>query len=221
MINYTQIQEQALVPGTIDKLIARFFSQEELNKEQMQLLYYGYSYTEAYTPNYRNTAYEEFTEKLLRQDGLQLKEINELRERSLQVLDEYPFYLPAIWNLARLEDMEEEDESVSWFSRAFELINTIKSSGDGLSPQTAWHVIDVAHEQEILVDLELQFKGTQQLIENRYDYLEVESEAEDSGFEDLINEIPGLEGLDFLQEEKKYAEVEGVYFNVERCIGKA
>jgi hypothetical protein len=63
------------------------------------------------------------------------------------------------------------------------VIDAILSSGDGLKKKTAFYVIDVSHEYQLIAILGYQFGGMQKLIEH-YDYLELASN--DQGIERVL-----------------------------------
>ncbi len=61
------------------------------------------------------------------------------------------------------------------------IINTLENSGDGLSKKTAYYVISIAHEYELITILGFDFGGQQSLIEH-YDYLKLsENDQQISG----------------------------------------
>jgi hypothetical protein len=70
------------------------------------------------------------------------------------------------------------------------VIETILSTGDGKTEETAWHVVSVEHEYDILKMLGFRFGGEQTLTNKGCDYLKVEQNKHDiKGFYFDVNKI--------------------------------
>jgi hypothetical protein len=107
------------------------------------------------------------------------------------ILKEYPFNLRDLNMLANL--YYQLGDTISSLQSDFKLqmlVNTILSTGDGRSEKTAWHVISVSHEYDILGYFGFQFGGSQSLTKKGCDYLEVsENDYKIKGFYFDVNMI--------------------------------
>ncbi len=74
------------------------------------------------------------------------------------------------------------------YSYKSELIyDAIFSSGDGISEETAFYVINISDEYRILNILDFEFGGQQRLLKSRYDYLKLQEN--EAGIDGLYFEI--------------------------------
>lgn len=138
-----------------DKLLKRFVDNDTtLTDEEMNVVYYGAVFQKNYNPYsthkkekkffnyYNNTKFKKalrIGEKILKKEPLNFKIVFKLLACAYALKDEkkiekYGFYYAKI-------------------------LNTILSSGDGLSPETAFVVIDVDHERTFISQLGLSFSN--------------------------------------------------------------
>ncbi len=160
--------------------------------EEKRHLYYGYAFQDKYSP-YNLSMYSDSIRPYLQKDTLTEADCGEVIRLSKLLLDENPFDLRALNYLAycygRLNDPVSEFQ---YGNRITLVLDAIMSSGDGLTEETAFSVIFVSHEYDLLNALDFTFGGQQSLTKNGYDYLALE---------------PNRFGI------------EGFYFEISRCLG--
>ncbi len=135
-------------------------------------LYLGYTFQPAYKP-YGKAPQTEAINELIAKEDKTPADFEKLRQLSMEVLQDYPFDIKAIYNMGVTEDeLGNKAAAAKWFFKFEKILTTILDTGDGLSKPTAWHVITVADEYVLLSIVGLPFGGEQQLIDH-YDYLKL------------------------------------------------
>ncbi len=142
-IDYKSIEEAVTSnPGNYDSLLQRFIRADTtLTDQECAVVYYGFSFREGYMPliidSEMMTAVKE---------GDYEKTIAE----ATRILDENPVYLRAnyLMGLAMNNTKNPEWEKYVW--RFSAICRAILGSGDGQSAETAFKVICIADEYEIL-----------------------------------------------------------------------
>ncbi len=156
-----------------------------LTLDEYRVLYYGYLFHDAYTP-YGTSTYVDSLRQIFNRDSLSTDDFLTVIRFEEKILEEYPFNLRDINTLTyALFHVGDTLKSMFNYLKLNMLIETILSTGDGETEQSAWHVISVNHEYDILNILGFDFSGMQTLTQNRCDFLKVND-----------NEY-GIEGLYF------------------------
>ena len=144
-----------------------------LSTEAFRYLYYGYPFQDDYAPYGRPSLQDSLVQYLAREDpgaaeyGFAAKIAGEL-------LKESPFRLRETFIAAVAYEMAgNEDMSSRYFDFFEKQVSTIMSTGDGRSQESAFVVIHVGDEYQILEVLGFQFSGGQALLKGGYDRLEV------------------------------------------------
>jgi len=167
-------------PLFFDSLLERFNRADTtLTVEDKRHLYFGYSFTKKYSPYGSNTeAYKELTTLLNKPGSHNRKGLEKLIALCDKILKEDPFSIKIreyrlyfLKTLGRTEELLKEDFRLNC------VLDAILSTGDGTSTTNCFYVISVANEYEIINILGFNFNGEQALIENNYDYLELEKNA--------------------------------------------
>lgn len=154
-------------------------------------LYYGSSFQDNYDA-YGSSSYEDSIRTVLRKKTLLHDDYLKVIRLADAALLEFPFALRALnYKAVSCRKINEQMLYRQCRAQMDVIFDAIISSGDGKTLETAMAVVNVADEYATLSALGLQFAGSQQLVEDHYDYLTVQK-----------NEY-GLEGL---------------YFNAERCF---
>jgi hypothetical protein len=154
------------------ELMKRFLEADStMTLEERRHLYYGFIFQDAYNP-YDRSPYSDSLNVLMRKKGpLSNDDQSELVRFADSVLAFNPFDLRTIFiqTLAYevLGDNEKYDKNIVKLGT---IINAIMSSGNGLKPETAYYVIYVNNEYDLLSFLGYKFGGKKQLIDH-YDYL--------------------------------------------------
>jgi len=161
-----------------------------LTQSQYEHLYYGYIFQTAYNPYGTFSKDKELFAYY--QSEPKTEDIPKIKELLLESLTEFPFDFPSMNFLAYLYHLEGETEKAQRMSHIFQsLINTIIESGDGLTCETAIHVLYISHEYRLMQLFEL---------ENKAQYFD------------------GT--CDFLQLDPEYYTIPGLYFNVSQLQAK-
>lgn len=173
-------------------LIQKYNSNDTtMTDDEFRYYYLGYTFQEDYNP-YRTSEFAHQIDHLYKQNKkLSVAEHENLVKFAKQTLDDDPFDLRQINILIHgLKGLKRYRDAAVWQYRLDHLIDAIISTGDGTTPETAWHVIYPNHEYIILNCLGM--KGVDFVfVEPYYDYVEIE---------------------------KNTRRIEGFYFNVKRIL---
>lgn len=166
-------------PNYYPSLMRRYMENDTtLTLEQYRNLYYGYSFQEDYVP-YKGhkkqllDARVRFTKS--KGDGNLAPEMIRIAKASLE---DNPFDIPAI-NIIAVSYLQIGDtvQYNVWDIKQKGILDAILSSGDGNEPSSAFHVIDIEHEYEVLNRLGLQIESDS-LVNDNIEYLKVKENAE-------------------------------------------
>ena len=154
-----------------------------LTLEQYRNLYYGYTLQEDFVP------YKEQKKQLTdaRRRFIASKGQSTLAPEMIRIaqsaLDDNPFDIPAI-NIIAVSYLQIGDtvQYRVWDIKQKGILDAILSSGDGEEPESAFHVIDLEHEYEVLQRLGVTVESDS-LVNDRIEYLKVKENAEnENGF---------------------------------------
>lgn len=155
-------------------------------------LYYGYSFQKEYSP-YTSSVYKDSLNIFFAKDSLTENDFLEIARFSLLILEEQPFDVRSMnylsYSYYNLDNIELEN---IYNNKISIILDAIMSTGNGISEETAFSVIYVSHEYDILNILGFEFGGMQSLTSSGYDYLKLE--------------------------ENEY-ETEGLFFEISRSLG--
>lgn len=194
-IDYNNIKSEVNDPDSdfyYPRLVAKYNSKDTTMNDEEYLYYYlGYTFQEDYNP-YRSSEFSHKIDHLYKLDYKQsVAEYENMVMFAKQTLNDDPFDLRQMNILIyALKGLHKHSEAKIWQYRLDHIIAAILSTGNGTTPETAWHVIYPAHEYIILNRLGM--KATDFVyVEPCYDYIEVEKNSQ---------------------------WIEGYYFNAERII---
>ncbi|MFL9843781.1 DUF4919 domain-containing protein [Flavobacterium rhizosphaerae] len=165
-------------PYFFEKLFDRFTKADTtMTLEEKRHVYYGYSFTDAYSPYSTPDAKDELN-KLMDKENLDDTE----KEKALglidKVLKEDPFSLQMLnYKLFFYEELNRNKEAEDTANKMGMILDAILSTGDGTSIENCFYVITVGNEYEVISIIGFEFGGKQSLIENKYDYLELAENA--------------------------------------------
>lgn len=192
--NYQQIRQStnnSKSPNYYRHLMERYTSNDStLTLQDYRNLYYGFTLREDFVPyQFEKDQLFEVRRELVASRGAK-----EVSQRAIGIaelaLEDNPFDIPAIAVMAisylQLEDNEQYE---LWNAKQTGLLDAITSSGDGETPETAFHVISIEHEYEVLNRMGLELDGIEQK-GNNIEYLRVKENVEG---------------------------IEGIYFNYNAC----
>lgn len=193
--DFNHIKREVNNPGSpfyYPHLVQKYNSNDTtMTIEEYRYYYLGYTFQEDYNP-YRSSEFTHQIDHLYKQGKkLSSAEHENLVKFARQSLDDDPFDLRQINILIYgLKGLNKYKEAAVWQYRLDHLIDAILTTGDGTTPETAWHVIYPNHEYIILNCLGM--KGVDFVfVEPHYDYVEIAKNAR---------------------------RIEGFYFNVKRIL---
>lgn len=177
--NYKKIGRtisKANSPTFYPKLMERYQAHDTtLSPSEYHLLYYGYSLQPDYTP-YAQQPFEDSLMTIIRKDIISSAQYDLVLRYGNAILEKSPFdmrYLDPMIYIYQMQDNKEMAEKLEF--KLGRIIETIFTSGNGLTEKTAFHVISVSHEYDLLRALGFGFGGQQSLTNGQCDFLKVES----------------------------------------------
>ncbi|TRZ43184.1 DUF4919 domain-containing protein [Robertkochia solimangrovi] len=195
--DYKQIGEKVKEESSelyYPKLMKRYQDADTtMTLEERRHLYYGYIFEPDYSP-YGRSDYTDSLKVLLNKPDMISNDLDILLSFSDSVLAQDPFDLRVMnYQVYAYEQKNDSTSAAKQLARMNMVIDALVSSGTGLEKATAFYVIKVGHEYDLLNILGMSFGGTQRLIEH-FDYLSVKEN--ETGIEGLYFDIsPSLEHL--------------------------
>ena len=142
----------------------------DMTLEEKRHLYYGYIFQDLYSP-YSRSEHHEMLKALFQKDLWEETDWVEMVSLTDLILSENPFDMKALdGQLFALEELEEHERFRERKTQLQIIVDTILSTGNGLSKKEAFYVIFHAHEYDLLHLLGYHFGGSQKLI-GQNDYL--------------------------------------------------
>jgi len=164
------------------KLLERYNAYDTtFTEEEYMFLYYGYTFTDNYSPYGTHESQEEFLQLYYEEEFTSAIPLGKL------ILEDNPVHLKIIFKmLVCYYALDMLDTARIYAKRYYGLLSAIYDSGDGFSVETAWVVIRVSDEYEILSDLELDMLE-QALLEGPTDMLTLKTE--DQKYDPPVEEL--------------------------------
>lgn len=200
--NYTPPNYELIKKNSTDKnsklnfevLYERYTNADStMTIEDKRYLYYGYSFTDYYSPyGTGSTEVRQKLNELLQKKEGDKNDLKKVIEYTDELLSDFPFSI-RLKNIRiycfRELDMIEEAKKEEFQANA--IIDALLSTGNGVDKETCIYVINVTNEYDLIGVFGFSYGGEQSLIDGRYDYL-------------TIDENP--------------YEIEGLYFDVSRSL---
>lgn len=164
-----QVTKDASSPFYFDRLMEKYLNGDaELSIEESRHLYYGYVFQPGYVPT-DTSSYNNRLAEVLSRNSFSASDYADIVLYSDELLKEDPFNLRAL-NAKMLvyaqQDKSEEYKKVARQRRVVQ--DAIISTGDGMSENSAYYVIKVAHEYDILPFLGFSFASEdKKLLKNK------------------------------------------------------
>lgn len=160
------------------KLYKRFIDNDTtLSPDEYHLLYYGFTFQ----PEYSSDTKEPIVDSLmtiLRLEQIKPEQYEKVVNYSEKILQKNPFDMRYLDPLIYVYRMQGNNQLASKLEfKLGRIIETIFTTGDGLTEKTAFYVISAAHEKDMLRALGFGFVGMQNIRSSPYDYLKVEENA--------------------------------------------
>lgn len=174
-----QVTSNSKSPSYYPKLMERYvLSDSTLSLEDYRNLYYGFTLREDFVPYQMEKKQLFDVRKKLALNGGNAQYCPEAIETAQQVLEDNPFDIPAlsILSIAYLQ-LGDSINFRLWDMKQQGLLDAISSSGDGETPESAFHVISIEHEYEILSRMGLEVTSDS-IVSSEVEYLKVKENAE-------------------------------------------
>lgn len=176
--DYSSIERETHDQNSIyhyKKLLERYQADDSLlTNLDYRHLYFGTIFTSGYSP-YRTSAYADSLKAILKKDALDPNDFDNLIFFEKKVLEDQPFNLRDLNILAYAYHKKGDTSSETKVTRKLTgVLQAILETGDGRTEETAFHVISVAHEYDVLNAMGLKFGGKQSLTKKSCDYLTVQ-----------------------------------------------
>lgn len=162
--NYKQIEININTTYNYSDLMNRYLSGDNsMNIDEQRHLYYGYIYQIGYNPT-DTSKYNNDLAKSLSKTHLSDNDYNEIEKSAKALLTEDPFNLRALKALLLVYAEKDNVDQYKINIQKVDIIQrVIASSGDGMTRKTAYYVIKVAHEYDILSFLGFKYGGAKKL----------------------------------------------------------
>lgn len=174
-----------------DNLMKRYQDHDTtLSPKNYHFLYYGFSLQPEYSP----TAHLPFADSLMAiMGGEQIRpdQFDLVIKYAGEILDKNPFdmrYLDPLIHAYRMKG--NNDLATKLEFKLGRIVETIFLTGDGLTEETAFHIISVSHEYDMLRALGFGFAGVQGIRQGQYDYVKVEKN--DFGIQGMYFNVSAL-----------------------------
>ena len=153
-----------------------------LTLRDYRMLYYGYFFQGDYTPFYYTSESDSIKMLLGSKEEFDANDWKEIIRLGTANLHKNPFDLKGL-NIVWIAHRHTGDSATAriYFDKLKKLVQTILSTGDGLSEATAFHVVNVSHEYDILNILGYEFGGNQKLTDTKCDFLSLKTNNDNIG----------------------------------------
>lgn len=177
-INFKKIRKEIKKkksPYFYSSLYQRYLELDtSLTITDFRYLYYGYTFQKEYSPYGTPRLQDSLATYLSRKDPLRA-EFEVAARLAGELLKESSFRLRETFIAALSYEMAGNEHMSSLYFNFYEKqVDAIMTSGDGLSKKTAFVVIYIPDEYEMLEVLGFRFANIQQLLDDDYDLLKVE-----------------------------------------------
>lgn len=163
-------------PFYYPKLFERYqFGDTSITDNEFYFLYYGYTFHPKYIP-FMESRYQEKMISYMKKGILSEKDLREFIKLAELNLKDLPFDIRTLNILAY--SYKQIDDSINYRAAEFKknnIIKVIKSSGDGLTEKTAFHIIYRSHEYDFLNELGLTYISSNDLSPGLCEYLLVQA----------------------------------------------
>lgn len=174
--DYRQIERNVREPASsyhYPKLLEKYLNSDAaMTAEEGRHLYFGYVFQSNYIPA-DTSRYNKLLADVLIKSTLLTDDYDRILQYSEALLQEDPFNLRAL--NARMLVYAQQNDAASYkaVARKRRIVqDAIVGTGDGMSEKTAFYVIKVAHEYDILPFLGFSFGGEDRILKNnRINYL--------------------------------------------------
>jgi hypothetical protein len=161
-------------PFFYEKLFKRYESGDTtLTTTEYWYLYYGYSFQSNYMPYQTIEGMEDFN-KITKKEQLDEKDFRKIISIAEKEMKKLPFELDLLWyEYVAWQGLKDTARAKVSRHQFMGLVDAIIASGNGMSCETGFSVLYVAHEYVMLNVMGFQFSGKQSLTDGLCDKLQV------------------------------------------------
>lgn len=135
-----------------------------LSPEEFRYLYYGYTFQDEYRPYAVHDA-DSLVSDLMMKDNPTVEDFSVIQEHCRELLELNPFSTRTLLTAAiACSRMGNTKEATLYYFKYNRILSAILSSGDGATEQSAWSVIFISDEVELIRSLEFVPSGKQKMI---------------------------------------------------------
>jgi hypothetical protein len=132
--------------------------------EEFRYLYYGFTFQDQYTPYDRLEA-ENSVKELLAADTLKADDFRKLYNSCKEILHKHPFSVQYLLTMGvACSKLGLSKEATAYYFKYDRILSAILSSGDGATEESAWCVIQIPDEYELVRALEFEPTGEQRFL---------------------------------------------------------
>jgi hypothetical protein len=180
--DYTTIEKavsKKKSPYYYPKLFKRYLEGDStMTMEEERHLYYGFTSRDEYDP-YGRSEYEDSLQTMFEKDTIVQEDYMKIIDITNKIVEKFPFHLSALsYRTYAYRMTDQQEEYLRSRTQMYLILRVILTSGDGISAETAFYVISVPDEYEVLSALEYSFSGSQSLV-GQCDYLTIRENEED------------------------------------------
>lgn len=144
-----------------------------LTSEELRYVYYGYFFSKSYSV-FGPSDYRDSLAAVIKKDSLGPEDHRKVLQYEKKILASDPFSLRDLNMMAQACILMADTLGANQNAVKIQMVVVaILSSGDGKSEETAWHVVSVGNEYDLLKYLGFKFGGGQSLTKGGCDYLQV------------------------------------------------
>ncbi|MFC1733126.1 DUF4919 domain-containing protein [candidate division KSB1 bacterium] len=170
-----------------------------LTVDEYMFIYYGHIFHYNYNPFYVSP-YADSMDAYLKKENLSRNDFQMIVKYGKKVLNENPFSIKHMNYLGYAYTNIGNSKMAKLMAfKSNMLVTTIFRTGDGLSEETAWWIVFVSHEYDILKTLRFEFAGVHQLTKNKCHYLSIK--PNDGGLKGVFYNVSKI--IEFEEEKKK------------------
>jgi len=177
--NYQQIRPQISSSRSTSYyplLMERYIQCDStITLEDYRNLYFGFALQEDYIPYQKENASALEVRAQLAEKHAVIEDYSTALAKAKEALLDNPFDLPALSVIPICyHQMGDTENFHLWDLKLHGILDAIGSSGDGESPETAFHVINIEHEYEILNRLGLELERVE-VVNSETDFVRIKS----------------------------------------------
>ena len=135
-----------------------------LSREEFRYLYYGYTFQDEYRP-YAIHDTDSLASNLMMKDNLTREDFSDILGTCREILELHPFSTRTLLTSAiACSRIGNTKEATLYYYKYHSILSSILSSGDGATEQSAWSVILISDEYELIRSLEFIPSGKQKMM---------------------------------------------------------